>query len=248
MDCRTARLLLDFARPLCPELEPADAEALQTHLADCPECGPVAAAERRLDDHLGRAVRDVPVPADLKQRLLNRLSRERDAWWRRWILRGGAAAAALLLALAGAWYLWPLPRPTMPEIQANLEMMRGADEQKVVDFFRKEGFGDVTMPSDFNFVYLAEYRVEEFEGRRVPALVFERTEGADAATRVYARVLVLNDHRFNLADLRAGDKADSGSFKIRIIRSPVDPHTVFVVIHNATNLESTFARPHVRFG
>ena len=91
MDCKTARLLLDFARPLCPELDTADAEALHSHLAECPECGPFAAGERRIDGHFGRAVRDVPVPEHLRDRLVKRLAVERDAWYRRRLLPAAPA-------------------------------------------------------------------------------------------------------------------------------------------------------------
>src|SRR5262245_10465360 len=103
MDCRNARLLLEFARPLTAELDAGEAEALQGHLADCPECGALAREERRLDEHLGRAVRDVPVPEGLRDRLLARLATERDAWFRRWLLRAVGVAAGIALAV---WLVW----------------------------------------------------------------------------------------------------------------------------------------------
>jgi len=237
MDCKTARLLLDFARPLCPELEPADAEVLQPHLADCPECGPFAASERRLDDHLGRAVRDVPVPADFKQRLLNRLTKERDAWYRRWIVRVGAAAAVVALVVMGTWYLWPLPKPNVDQIQNAMSAKAVAKEEAVADYFRQRGLSRV-MPSQFNFGQLRDYYVEEFEGRRVPALVFwgeEPFPGSDRGTRVFAKVLVLSAGQFNLNDLKERRKADSGSPKVEV-RESGDPNVVFLVIHNANDV------------
>src|SRR5262245_35355435 len=104
MDCKNARLLLEFARPAAAGLEGGEAAALENHLADCPECGPLAARERRLDDRLGRAERAVPVPENLRERLLNKLKVERDAWYRRtlWRLAGGLAAAAVLALVVGA--------------------------------------------------------------------------------------------------------------------------------------------------
>ena len=62
MDCKTARQFLEFTRPPVPELEPGDADALETHLADCPDCGPLARAERGFDYRLGQAMRSVPLP------------------------------------------------------------------------------------------------------------------------------------------------------------------------------------------
>ena len=68
MDCRTARHLLDYARPRVPELDRPDQEALDGHLAVCPECDALARAERQFDEHLGQAVRDVPVPQGLDRK------------------------------------------------------------------------------------------------------------------------------------------------------------------------------------
>src|SRR5262245_13853267 len=99
MDCNTARLLLDFARP--GDLDAAEAGDLERHLADCPDCGPPARAGRALDRHLGRAVRRVEVPEGLRGRLLARLEADRGDLHRRWAghgLRAAAAAAAVLLA------------------------------------------------------------------------------------------------------------------------------------------------------
>jgi hypothetical protein len=239
MDCKTARLLLDFARPLCPELDTADAEALHSHLAECPECGPFAAGERRIDGHFGRAVRDVPVPEDFKQRLLNRLSRERDAWYRRWIVRGGAAAAAVLLAVVGMWYFWPLPRPNVEQIQNAMSDKGVATEETVADYFQKQRLYLGAL-SRFNFAKLRDYYVEEFEGRRVPALVFRGEEG-DPPTRVFAKVLVLSARQFNVTDLRERPKAESGSPKVEVLDLD-DPNVIFVVIHDANDLRPFLLR------
>ena len=81
MDCKTARLLSDFARP--QDLGRADAAAFEGHIADCPECAAVVGAERRLDQRLGEAMRHVPVPEGLRGRLLDRLAAERRGWYRR---------------------------------------------------------------------------------------------------------------------------------------------------------------------
>src|SRR5215211_1502430 len=104
MDCKTARLLLAFARPCATELDAAGVQALEAHLADCHECGPLARLENRLDEHLGQAVRDVPLPPGLRTRLLAGL--RPDPWHqRRWVraAAGLAAAAALVLSVTLGW-------------------------------------------------------------------------------------------------------------------------------------------------
>src|SRR5947209_5969151 len=50
MDCRTARLLLEFARPRAGELQGSDADALEGHLLACAECESLARLERLADE------------------------------------------------------------------------------------------------------------------------------------------------------------------------------------------------------
>src|SRR5204863_3538530 len=95
MDCRTARHLLEFSRPRASELEEQDQDALNGHLAVCPDCDAMARAEREADQHLGQAIRDVPVPHGLRERLMRRLREEREAWLRRWVARGLRVVAAV---------------------------------------------------------------------------------------------------------------------------------------------------------
>ena len=75
-------MLLEVAHPLATELEANETEALAAHLADCPDCGPWAEAEHRIDEKVGVAMRDVAIPDGLQQRIVRRLGVERDAWWR----------------------------------------------------------------------------------------------------------------------------------------------------------------------
>jgi hypothetical protein len=69
MDCRTARDILDVIRP--GAVDPADAEvsAAVAHLEDCDDCLLALRAHQALDRRIGRAIRDVPVPSGLRERL-----------------------------------------------------------------------------------------------------------------------------------------------------------------------------------
>src|SRR5438067_13660259 len=97
MDCSTARLLLDFARPRAGDLGPVEAEELERHLAHCIECDAMARAARRADEHLGAAMRQVELPDGLRAGLLTRLDAERGRWYRQ---RFGHALRALACAAA----------------------------------------------------------------------------------------------------------------------------------------------------
>lgn len=109
MDCRSARLLLDFARPQACELEAEEAAALESHLDHCPDCHSQARNERQLDDSFGKAMRQVEVPAGLREQLLARLESARGDWHRQRFAHGVrlslAAAAVLLLGWAGWFWL-----------------------------------------------------------------------------------------------------------------------------------------------
>src|SRR5262249_35675260 len=137
MDCRTARVLLDFARPRPAELDAADAAALEDHLFQCDACAALAGAERRLDEHLGRAMRQVEVPPGWKKMLLERPDAARAGGFRSRLKRGArplAAAAALLLPVGGVWP-WNVFPPPRPELE---EALRKADELVVRSPSREE--------------------------------------------------------------------------------------------------------------
>lgn len=78
MDCRTALEILEVVRPGSDDLsdpELADAVAfLETH----PECRRQFERRQELDRQMGRVMRDVPVPAGLKDRLLVGLAGETE--------------------------------------------------------------------------------------------------------------------------------------------------------------------------
>jgi len=73
MDCKTARLLLDFAQARPPELDAGDREALDSHLADCVDCGLLFRTEAEAEDRLRAAMAHVSTPEGLRARSLLRL-------------------------------------------------------------------------------------------------------------------------------------------------------------------------------
>src|SRR5260370_21903680 len=163
MDCRTARLLLDFARPRGPGRPPTDADALEAQLSGCADCDVLARAERAADERLAQAMRDVPVPDGLRDRIVARLQAERGDRHRRWLgwtVRGAAAAAAILLAvwLGFVWYryrpreldLWALHN----EVSARY-MSPSAD--KAVDWFKEDFNLKTVAPVNFNYRYLKDF-------------------------------------------------------------------------------------------
>jgi hypothetical protein len=187
MHCDDIRRLLPFARPGPGELDGADRAALDAHLADCPDCGPLARAEANADAAIGLAVRDVPVPAAFRGRLDRALDAARYAWWRLRLLGAGAACVAALLA-AGAAYR--LTRPTLDAYavaQATYEQMghwrTAEDARQTADDWLRGQDRRLAAPADFDYRNLAFVGRADFGGLTgVPTLTLVR---GDATARVH---------------------------------------------------------------
>jgi hypothetical protein len=231
MDCKTAQLFLEFARPHANELAGEDAHALEDHLAQCPDCGSLARNERRLDDHLGKTMRAVEVPDQLRAHLLNRLDADRNDWYKRWAghgLRTAVAAAACLLLMVGGIYGWSQyhywNRPALDsEVVSDWVRERQQsppDRAAVEKSFKKMG---VVLP-DFNYNYLKAYSIADFHGASVPQLVFS-IDGDDNAHET-AIVYVLSEKQFKLDHLT---DADDTSYKVAVQHQPGGPFAYVLV-------------------
>jgi hypothetical protein len=73
MDCRTARDILESARPDSEDYLDAEFAQALLHLEECPRCLEVVRDRRAADERIGHMIRDVPVPAGLEERLLDAL-------------------------------------------------------------------------------------------------------------------------------------------------------------------------------
>lgn len=229
MDCRTARLLLDFARPHAAELEAAEAATLENHLADCPECRSLARAERRLDQHFGSAMSDVPVPEGLRQRLIARLHAQRDAWYRRRILQVAGVAAALVLV---GWLGWSLQHRSASVVQVGAVVDAAnqmASIERVDQWLRQEGY-DSGAPSRFDYALLVSCGMAEFQGRKVPELVF--LQGT-----AHARVYLLRTTDFDIkASLAVQRHAQSGAFTAELIEDAAASRVAYLVVYTGDSL------------
>lgn len=222
MDCKTARLLLDVAHPRAAELAREEAALLESHLADCAECGPFAREELRLDAHLGAAVRAVPVPPGLRERLHDRLKAERATRTRRLRLRYSgalAAAAVLLLAVSVFWLTRPLPVLSLAAIHGE-PALRGADD--VERYFADLGVR-APAPPHFNYGLLAAWHLVEFQGQpRVPHLLFLR-DGE------IAEVYILSARHFDRAATLQQGRVDSGGYTVEVVEHPQDAQVFYLI-------------------
>ncbi len=227
MDCEHARLLLNFAQPLAVALEESEAEALASHVANCPACAALDRLRHRLDERIGEAMRAVPVPAGLRDRLNARLARER----RRFYLRSAmAAAAALLLALGGGWLLWPRPLVVDPVAVHTERIELPITSAGVEKWFADRG---VTMkaPGDLNYHLLQYCTLAHFQGKLVPLLEFR--SGQDSAW-----VYVLDARRFDLAALLGPPVGTGTTFTVEYRPEPGDERFGYLIISTGAGLEA----------
>lgn len=246
MDCKTARLLLEFVRPQPTELQASETAALEQHLAGCAECDALARAERQVEAQLGVAMRAVAVPEGLRFRLLNRLERERRAWYRRWAVRaagGLAAAAAIILAV---WFGLSRDqrRPEVDPIEVataySYRTQKG--EEGVNDWLgeqrsRAKWKGELRAPGQFNYAFLTSCELNNDDRKPVPVLVFTRAVKAGETETV--RVLIYSEQDFNVdnLDVSEGDSAN----RYRKLTDPRYPGLVYLVLmQGAARLEDFF--------
>jgi hypothetical protein len=255
MDCKTARLLLDFARPHAPEVEALDTAELDRHLAACPLCASLANEERRLDDALGRAMRRVEVPATLRAQLLHRLEAERSERDRRRVghfLRVAAAVAACLLIVTGGVYAWrirtPRPDPKFEDFQGEvrtLELdraMHQREHDKVAEFYKQRYKITVALPAEWRYEYLRGSALADFHGQQVPYLLFvydREDDGSRSRTSAgdYVAVYVLSEKQFDLDKLPPGITEGYAQLKISVdVRQTPSGRYAYVCVYNSDNL------------
>jgi Putative zinc-finger len=217
MECHDAQQLLAFVNRPSEELDAAERDALRDHVANCPDCSARLQADRRADEVFGPLMRNIAVPADLKEKVLQRLSAERPRPWKPWV---AAAAAVLLLVATLAWALRPLPEFTIYDLD-YIRKVDQLDEDAIEDRFEKQGV-TAKVPRDLDYTYLQHVHIVEVKGRRVAKLSFSRPEkGANA------EVLVLSNEQFRTSELRENGQI-GGTTSIRIWHEKDSPNFVYV--------------------
>jgi hypothetical protein len=226
MDCETARLLLHFARPLASELDPREADALSDHLAECSKCATRAQNERQIDDHLGQAVRDVPVPPQLRGQILQRLQSDGRRQGRKRLLRFAAAGCAAALVLFAVWLGWGRERQVAqvnPEEfwhEVNNQIRNPPDQ--VEEWFQTRCHVKAVAPPQLNYDLLVSYDLANFEDQRLPRLLF--VQGGERAW-----VYIAQDNQFDVAALL---RSSPVGYNVRVLGHPTNPHIAYVVVYS----------------
>jgi len=237
MDCKTARLLLDFARPQANELQAEEAGALQGHLDHCPDCHGLACNQHQFDGQLGKAMRQVEVPAGLRERLLDRLEVERGDWYRRRFahtarLSVAAAAAVFLLGWAGWWLIHRPPAPIDPgRVATAINAAAVEDKQaRAEEALRRMGVETPLSPNlNYNLLIAPPSWTElpGYPGRRVALLIFERNQ-----RRAWVYLVAENQLPADAPAMLA-----EGTYKLEVLPANEGETYRFLVVHDGDNLD-----------
>jgi hypothetical protein len=238
MDCRMARLLLEFTHPGGSELagDPAEAAELETHLHTCPECDAAARTERRVDEHMGRAMREVSLPVGLRQRVMDRLARDRAVARRRWLVRASSVAAAFVL-VALSWWVWAVVSvPGLPVDKINKDasefQISGIDSKTVTQWFQEKYHVTTEAPGGsgefaLNYGLLVDYGLDSLQGQQVPRLLF--VEGKNSA-----RVYIVTDWQFRIKEIPDGAVFPGSGATVAVWQHPSNPHLAYVIVYSGS--------------
>lgn len=239
MDCKTARLLLELARPSTADLGPADSQDLEQHLAACLHCGVLAQEERRSDHALRQAMNAVEPPAGLRDRLMGKLALQRATLRHRRVVRisswAGAVAAVLLMSL-GVWrWVVAAPRPLGPTVVWEHYVFDQHNQASVQESFQRLGHAVSAPPEwEMNYQLLIAHGLAELPGqpgRVVPQLVFQRSW--QQGNTVRGVVFILDTERF---DIQAFEPPSGAPVKLDLLRQDGE-RFAYLVLHTGENLD-----------
>jgi len=245
MDCNTARLFLHFSRPQAGELEAAAVEGLDAHIGHCPNCAALVRDERRIEQHFGRAMRQVDVPDGLRERLLKRLATDRSDWYRRWAGHGVrvVAAAAVLLLLVWGWSRYRIETRPVLDVSgfANFvryQSVRPGNWDEVENDFAEKMDVKIEAPRELNSAHLSHYGLAPLPGHKgivVPVLLFEA--GAKRAI-----CYIVADKRFKLDPLNFEEEQHGYERKLRVGKSP-SGHFAYLLLYTGESSDWVWPEP-----
>jgi hypothetical protein len=246
MDCRTARLLLDLNRSDGNELDGEEAQALESHLAVCPECSGLARTERQFHQQVGRAMCQVQAPPGLRDGILRRVNKERGDYYRRQVGRSLRVAVGVAACMVVAFLIWNLQGVKKPYL--NVAALRdGIYEQQLFDPTPEkinEFLADhqVAAPPKFDYKYLVEYGMKECQGKQVPFLLFVRPEQNPLQRdgNLSARVYIVSDKQFDPQSLQTEARTGTGGYSTEVWR-PSGANYAYVIIYTGERIEVFFA-------
>jgi hypothetical protein len=206
MQCRDAQFYLRLRRHAGDELGPETAAALDAHLAGCAACAFDARRAESFDQAVALAMRDVPVPAGLRDKLFTQVASHRGGVIRRKAYRVAALAASVFLATGLAFGLFSAARPRIDTglMVTDADALLQDPDEAVRKWLADQKLPD-RLPLPFNTDLLVSLGKETVQGADVPVLVFRHpgAVGDPHHTRGFAKVYVFRtDGEYDLKALK----------------------------------------------
>jgi len=233
MDCNTARFLSELRGNRPNELPADDAASLAQHLRACPECQRLVAIEQRLDAHVGKAMRSVPVPPHLKTRILDQLATQRGASHRRRFFFAVAAAACVVIAVGIlTWKPDSRVRFDINEVSRQADQNFENPQGEVDRFLATQGI-KYQPEIPLNPRLLAFHGTTTLQGKQVPMLYYRSFE-----RNLYAQVFIIREADFDLSALPQNEGGSGLGHQIKIVRD-ADPKAkhIYVILFNGDSLD-----------
>jgi hypothetical protein len=185
MECRDAQFYLRLRKHAGDELGPEVAAALDGHLAVCAACAAEARAAASFDRALASAMRAVPIPAGLRERLVSHVAGQQGGILRRRMYRASAAVAAalLLVGIGLGVFSSSRPKPDTGEWVRIEEDRYNNPEATTRRWLAAQKLPD-TLPLPFDYDLFVTFGKEDFQGKDVPVIVFRSPSGPGFA-KVY---------------------------------------------------------------
>lgn len=233
MNDDTARLLAAFGRP--GELEPEDAAALDAHLAAHPDFAASLAADRDFDAKIGRAMRDVPVPAGLAGRLLDGVAAQRGTWYRQKAYGLAAMAAAIAIGVGGfvAYRVGTKSDLSLTSIVDQVERDE-SDHAGSIDRALARHNLAYNPSRDFDLRQLEFAGTGDLNGKQVPVLYFVNGE-----KNARAKVYVVKDSDFAWKKLPQDGSSVANKFglQVAVLTDRKRADVAYIVVFTGAGLE-----------
>ena len=187
MECRDAQFYLRLRRHAADELGPDVSAALDGHCATCAACAADARAAAAFDRALATAMRAVPVPSGLRERLITQAARAQGAALRNKALRVGGVAAAVLLTFGIGLSLYSTTRPKVntDAIVQQSDDLYGKPAEYARKWLEAEKLpGELPWDFDYDLLIYCGYERIGDSNRYAPVMVFRSREGSGSA-KVY---------------------------------------------------------------
>lgn len=243
MQCRDAQFYLRLRRHAGDELGAEVTADLDRHLAGCPACAADARTSAAFDRAVTSAMLAVPIPPNLREKLLTQAAAHRGGVIRRKVYRYAAIAASLFLTAGLAFGLFA----SRPKLDTQ-ELVRLAEEQfqtpdESLRLWLTEQGVAPELPLPFNTDLLMFKGYERVQGRDVPVIVFRHPSEPG-----FAKVYILRPN----AALNPKDAQDA-TMSVTAARVMKQQGVTYVIVYapagpNEDMMLRPFLRSHILHG